>query len=76
MKYDKFLKDTVDEYMGVFPDYKLNPGYERKLETFLNPQYIINEDGSEYINYSIVKRLIKIYSLNPEEDLFEFQKNV
>ena len=74
MKYDKFVKDTIDEYMGVFPEHKLGENTNSRFAVFLNPQNIRSKDESEFINYSIAKKLITRYSTTPEEDLFELRK--
>lgn len=68
IRYNRFIRDTINEYMGVFPSDKLEEEFYRKKPSFTNPQNLKFQDGTPFLpeSYSQIKSILE-FSTNPDE---------
>jgi hypothetical protein len=70
LRYTDYTKDIINEYQGVFPENRLKPNLQIK-SSFLNPEGLIFEDGSEYITEDDLAKFLEcMRDMNEAEQTF------
>jgi hypothetical protein len=59
LRYNKFIRDTINEYIGVFPLSKLEEEFYRTKPTFTNPHKLKFLDGTDFLREEDVQNVLE-----------------
>jgi hypothetical protein len=69
LKYAEFVRDTINEYMGVFPQIQYEASYNKSKPTFTNPQSLYFSDGTPFLQEEEVQKVME-HSPNSSQEMF------
>jgi hypothetical protein len=75
MKYNRFVRDTINEYMGIFPLEKLQSEFGWRKPNFVNPQSLKFKDGSDFLTEGEMAHILEFLN-NPVKAQEEYNNFV